>query len=79
AAQQLRTTSPLVYTLGDISLRCDGLSLLLVAVALGLGTLVTAVSGPYLKDETGEEKYYSMLTAMIAVMSALGCSGDLFN
>lgn len=79
AAQQLRTTSPLVYTLGDISLRCDGLSLLLVAVALGLGTLVTAFSGPYLKDETGEEKYYSMLTAMIAVMSALGCSGDLFN
>ena len=79
AAQQLQTASPLVYTLGEISLRFDGLSLLLVAVALGLGTLVTAFSGPSLKDEVGEEKYYAMLTAMIAVMAALGCAGDLFN
>ena len=79
AVQQLQTTSPLVYRLGEISLRFDGLSLLLVAVALGLGTLVTAFSGPYLKGETGEEKYYAMLTAMIGVMAALGCAADLFN
>lgn len=79
AVQQLKTSPSLVYTLGEISLRFDGLSLLLVAVALGLGTLVAIFSGPYLEDETGEEKYYAMLTAMIGVMAALGCAGDLFN
>lgn len=79
AVQQLPAEGHLTYTLGSISLRLDGLSLLLAAVALGLGTLVTVFSGPYLAGETGEEKYYAMLLAMIGVMIALGCAGDLFN
>jgi proton-translocating NADH-quinone oxidoreductase chain N len=78
-AQQLKTASPLIFTLQEISLRFDGLSLLLAAVSLGLGTLVAAFSGPYLKGEAGEEKYFAMLTAMVGVMIALGCAGDLFN
>jgi proton-translocating NADH-quinone oxidoreductase chain N len=62
-----------------IPLRVDGLSLILAAVVLGLGTFVTLFSGPYMKGEIGEEKYYAMLLAMIGVMLGLGCAQDLFN
>ena len=79
AYQQLKISSPLIFSLGEISLRFDGLSLLLAAVSLGLSTLVTLFSGPYLRGEVGEEKYYAMLTAMTGVMAAMGCAGDLFN
>jgi proton-translocating NADH-quinone oxidoreductase chain N len=65
--------------LGQIALRVDGISLLLAAVALGLGTLVALFSNPYVKGESDEEKYYAMLTALVGVMIGLGCAGDLFN
>jgi proton-translocating NADH-quinone oxidoreductase chain N len=57
----------------------DGLSLLLAAVALGLGTLAVMFSGPYMAGEAGEEKYYAMLCAIVGVMIGLGCAADLFN
>ncbi|MER3514803.1 MAG: Na+/H+ antiporter subunit A, partial [Chloroflexota bacterium] len=60
-------------------LRLDGLSLLLAGVALALGTLVVLFSGPYLAGETGQDKYYAMLVAMVGAMIGLGCAGDLFN
>jgi formate hydrogenlyase subunit 3/multisubunit Na+/H+ antiporter MnhD subunit len=65
--------------IGSIPLRLDGLSLLLAAVALGLGTLAVLFSGPYMAGEAGEEKYYAMLCAMVGVMIGLGCAADLFN
>ena len=79
AARQLAAGQSLVYTLGSVSLQMDGLSLLLVAVALGLGTLVTLYSGPYLAKEEGQEKFYAMLVLMVAMISGLGCATDLFN
>jgi proton-translocating NADH-quinone oxidoreductase chain N len=67
------------YTLGDVTLAMDGLSLLLAAVALGLGTLVALYSGPYLGSESGTEKFHAMLVAMVGVMIGLGLATDLFN
>ena len=71
--------STLKYTLGSVSLRMDGLSLLLAAIALGLGTLVVLYSGPYLSRETGQEKFYAMLVLMISMIIGLGSATDLFN
>jgi proton-translocating NADH-quinone oxidoreductase chain N len=79
AVFELDGQAALAYTLGSVTLQLDGLSLLLAAVALGLGTLVTLYSGPYLAGEDGQEKYYAMLVAMVGVMIGLGCAADLFN
>jgi multicomponent Na+:H+ antiporter subunit D len=79
AARQVEETGQISYTLGTISLCFDGISLLLSAVTLGLGTLVVLFSGSYLSAELGQEKYYAMLVAMIGVMIGLGCACDLFN
>ena len=79
AASQFSVSGPLTYTLGEVTLRLDGLSLLLAAVALGLGTLVVIFSGPYMAADAGEEKYYALLVLMVGVMIGLGCANDLFN
>jgi proton-translocating NADH-quinone oxidoreductase chain N len=79
AAIALSNGNPLRYTLGSVSLQMDGLSLLLTATALGLGTFVLIYSGPYLADETGQEKFYAMLVLMISMIIGLGCATDLFN
>jgi proton-translocating NADH-quinone oxidoreductase chain N len=67
------------FLFGSIWLQIDGISFLLAAVVLGLGTLVILYSGPYMAGEPGEEKYYAMLLAMLGVMIGLGCTRDLFN
>lgn len=64
---------------GTIPLHLDGISLLLAAVSLVLGTLVALYSGPYLHGEPGQEKYFAMLVALVGVMIGLGCAADLFN
>lgn len=78
-APQVGESEPVRYSLGSISLCFDGISLLLAAVTLGLGTAVVLYSGPYLSGEVGQEKYYAMLVAMVGVMIGLGCACDLFN
>lgn len=79
AANDLAAAGPAIYTLGAVSLRLDGLSLLLAALSLGLGTMVVLFSGPYMSGEAGEEKYYAMLVAMVGVMIGLGSAADIFN
>jgi proton-translocating NADH-quinone oxidoreductase chain N len=79
AARDLRVNGSTTFSVGGVMLVFDGLGLLLAAVALGLGTLVVWYSGPYMAGETGQEKYYAMLAAIIGVMIGLGCAGDLFN
>lgn len=79
AVADFRADGAASYALGTITLRCDGLSLLLAALALALGTLVLVYSGPYLRGEPGQEKYYASLLALLGVMIGLGCAGDLFN
>ena len=78
-ASQFLANGAQSWTFGSVSLRLDGLSLLLAAVALGLGTLVVIFSGPYMADDAGEEKYYALLVLMVGVMIGLGCAYDLFN
>jgi proton-translocating NADH-quinone oxidoreductase chain N len=78
-ALQLANGKALEFTLGSISLKMDGLGLLLAAVALGLGTFVVLYSGPYLSREAGQEKFYAMLVLMISMIIGLGCATDLFN
>ncbi len=60
-------------------LRFDGISLLVATVVLTLGALVTLFSTTYMAGETGEEKFYALLTAMIGSIIGLGMAGDLFN
>ncbi len=79
AAQELAANGAATFTLGLVQLQFDGLSLLLAGLALGLGTSVTLFSNAYMRGETGEEKYYAALLAMIGVMVGLGCANDLFN
>ncbi|HUF38410.1 MAG TPA: proton-conducting transporter membrane subunit [Anaerolineales bacterium] len=80
AAQRAFVESgPPVFRLGGISLEMDGIGLLLAALALGLGGLVTVFSGPAEEGEDGEEKYFAMLLAMVGAMVGLGCAADLFN
>jgi proton-translocating NADH-quinone oxidoreductase chain N len=78
-ATQLAHGADLEYTVGSITLKMDGLGLLISAVALGLGTAVALYSGPYLSKETGQEKFYAMLLLMISMIIGLGCATDLFN
>ncbi len=79
AASDLNEHGIQTYQHGSIMLRLDDLSLLLAALVLGLGTLVTVYSGPYMAAESDQEKYFALLVAMIGVMIGLGCAGDLFN
>jgi proton-translocating NADH-quinone oxidoreductase chain N len=78
AAQQVGTGS-IGVVIGGLTLRMDGISLVLAAVALSLGTLVVLYSHRYVEHEENEDKYYPMLVALVAVMIGLGCATDLFN
>ena len=69
----------LLFNLDSIWLNADGLSFLLAAMVLGLGTFVVLFSGPYIAGEVGEEKYYAMLLAIVGIMIGLGSARDLFN
>ena len=73
------TGQPLYYQVGTIGLRFDGISLLLSSLVLVLGICVTIYSITYMKNVEGEEKFYTLLVAMIASISGLGCAVDLFN
>ena len=77
--QHVLTQGPILLTIGQVALQMDGVSLLLAMTVLGLTFLVTIFSMPYMAGETGEEKYYALLTAMIGTMIGLGCAHDLFN
>ena len=79
AAINLNRLGVSTYTVGTITLRLDGVSLLLAAVALGLASLAALFSTRDIAGEPGEEKYYALLVASVGVMAGLGCADDLFN
>jgi len=79
SANNLNIQTQTEYQIGEILLRFDGISLLLAALTLLLGTLVALFSGPYLSEEDGQEKFYTMLVVMIGVIVGLGCACELFN
>jgi proton-translocating NADH-quinone oxidoreductase chain N len=77
--RQTTSQCPCEVTVGLVTLRFDGLSLLLAGLALGLGTLVVLYSNQTLAGEPGESKYYAILVAMVGMMIGLGGAYDLFN
>jgi proton-translocating NADH-quinone oxidoreductase chain N len=68
-----------VLTLQGLTLRVDGLSLLLSGVTLALATAVAFYSGAYISGEEGEEKYYALLLSLTGAIVGLGCATDLLN
>jgi len=64
---------------GGVPLAMDGISLVLAATSLLLGSLVVLFSMPYMAGEAGEEKYYALLPAVISTIIGLGCANDFFN
>jgi len=79
AAQEVGARGRSTFSVEAILLQLDGISLVLAATVLAVGTAVALHSGAYMAGEVGEEKYYAMLLAMMGVMIGLGCAGDLFN
>ena len=79
AWQKLQQVPALPWQIGAIYLSLDGIGFLMAAAVLGLGLMVTLFSTHYMKGETGEEKFYALLTVMIATMIGLCCTTDLFN
>ncbi|NMB87876.1 MAG: hypothetical protein GYA17_05925, partial [Chloroflexi bacterium] len=78
-AQAFSRAGAIELVVGSVALRFDGISLLVSAVVLGLGTLVALFSTTYMAGEANEEKYYALLTILIGTIVGLGCAGDLFN
>ena len=62
-----------------LTFHMDGISVLMAAVVVGLGFLVTIYSAIYMHGEDGEEKFYAMLVAMIGAIIGLVSANDLFN
>jgi len=79
AAQAVAEKGKVTFNIEAIGLTLDGVSLVLAATVLAVGTGVALHSVTYMAGEVGEEKYYAMLLAMIGVMIGLGCANGLFN
>ncbi|MDD1751281.1 MAG: hypothetical protein LUO89_15570, partial [Methanothrix sp.] len=79
AWQKLQQVPAIPWQIGTIYLSLDGIGFLMAAAVLGLGLMVTLFSTRYMQGEIGEEKFYALLTAMIATMIGLCCATDLFN
>ncbi len=67
------------WTYGAAAFRADGLSMLVAALAIGLGLMVVLFSGPDLSGKPGEEKYYALILAEIGSVLGLASAADLFN
>jgi proton-translocating NADH-quinone oxidoreductase chain N len=79
AARSLASGGTESFTLGAVSLRMDGLSLLMAALALVLATGVLLFSGPDMAGQWGERKYYALVVALAGTMIGLSAAADLFN
>lgn len=78
-AESVLANGPLMVFVGSVSLRMDGIGLVLSGAALLLGLLVLIYSFAYMRGEEGEEKYFALLPALIGTIVGLGCANDLFN
>ena len=67
------------WTLGTITLRFDGLSMLIAALVLTLTTATLLYSGSYIGNSDGGEKHYALLLLLCGAIIGLGSAGNLFN
>lgn len=78
-AGRFLSTGPIDLVVGTVALQFDGISLVMGASALLLGTLASLFSIDYIAGEVGEEKFYAMMISMVAAVVGLSCANDLFN
>lgn len=67
------------FSIGEVRLEFDGVSIILAGIAVVLGLLVMVYSTRYMRGENGEEKFYALLSMMIGTIIGLCCTRDLFN
>lgn len=67
------------WTLGAITMRFDGLSVLMACLVMFLMTAILLYSGQYIGREEGAEKHYALLLLLTGVIIGLASAGDLFN
>lgn len=67
------------WTLGAITMRFDGLSVLMACLVMTLMTAILFYSGPYVGREEGVEKHYALLLLLTGAIIGLVSAGDLFN
>ncbi len=77
--QAVLASGPVRLTVGTISMRMDGVGLVVAVTVMALTLLVSVFSISYIRDDEGEEKYYALLVAMAATMVGLASAHDLFN
>lgn len=73
------TTQTMIYQTGVVSLRLDGVSLLISTLAILLLTLIVIFSLYDIAWAAGTEKYYALLFILTGMIIGLVCAGDLFN
>lgn len=78
-SSNLDMVSTATWTLGAITMRFDGLSMLLAALVLTLTTVILLYTGPYIGKEEGSEKHFALLLLLCGAIIGLGSAGDLFN
>jgi len=64
---------------GSVMLRSDPGALVIVATALGLGTLTSIYSGRYLSRDPRHKLYYPLLLLMVTGLCGTVLAADLFN
>jgi proton-translocating NADH-quinone oxidoreductase chain N len=71
--------SQATWRLGLVTMRFDGISLLLAALVLTLTTAILIFSGYYIGRSDGSEKHYALVLLLCGTIVGLGSAGDLFN
>ncbi len=79
AAGDVDLASAATWTLGAVTMRFDGLSVLLACLVMTLITVILLYSGPAIGREEGSEKHYALLLLLTGAIIGLGSAGDLFN
>jgi multicomponent Na+:H+ antiporter subunit D len=89
--QQIMDTGPITYVFGSslsmvqnntvirILFEIDALSIFMALIGILLAFVASIYSWGFLKNETGQDKYYTLLLLVTAGMLGMVLTGDLFN
>lgn len=78
-AKEFFANGSVTLNIAQMSLKFDGISMVICMSVLILGLAVAIFSSNYMENEEGEEKFYGLLMLLIASILCLSCSTDLFN
>ena len=71
--------SPYGPQMGGVSFFVDQFGVFMAFLFCFLGLFVSIYSVKYMEDDTGLDKYYSLLMALVAGLVGISFAGDLFN